>query len=59
MIPVAQARTIDRNIHHLDAVMARARNAATSSMIRLTICGTEAAAAVSRGHKIVADSLVA
>jgi hypothetical protein len=41
---IEQARAIDRDIRHLDAVMERARDMATISTIVSTICGAETAA---------------
>ena len=42
-LSIEQARAIDRDIRHLDAVMERARDVATISTILSTIYGVEAA----------------
>lgn len=44
-ITIAQARAIDRDIRHLDAVMERARDVAAISTILSTICGANVYAA--------------
>jgi hypothetical protein len=44
-ISIEQARAIDRDIRHLDAVMNRAQDVKAISMILSTICGAEALAA--------------
>jgi hypothetical protein len=44
-ITIEHARAIDRDIWHLDSVMARARDVATISAIVSTICGAEVRAA--------------
>lgn len=44
-LSIEQARAIDRDIRHLDAVMARARDTTAISTILSTTCGTETAAA--------------
>ena len=40
-LSIEQARAIDRDIRHLDAVMERARDIATISMILSTTCGVD------------------
>ena len=40
-LTIEQARAIDRDIRHLDAVMERARDVATISMILSTTCGVD------------------
>ena len=44
-LTIEQARAIDRDIRHLDAVMARARDVTAISMILSMTCGVEGSGA--------------
>lgn len=55
-LSVQQARAIDRDIRHLDAVMARASDAMAISTILLTICGDDVAQC-ERAAQVIGDWL--
>lgn len=45
MLTIEEMRAIDRDLRHLDGVMARVRDVKTISTILSTACGTDHAAA--------------
>jgi len=51
-LSIEQARAIDRDIRHLDAVMERARDIGTISTILSTTCGVDVVPAARAAHAI-------